>query len=150
MTAAMHLTIATPTEVLLDAAPVTAVRAEDETGSFGVLPGHVDLLTVLPPSVLRWRGPDGGRGFCAIQGGVMTMTGGARVAVACRGGLIGDDLPMLAAEVARMRAARIDEDRKARVEQTRLHARAVRQLTLYLHPGAAAPLDGPAFAERGA
>ena len=49
----LHLTIATPAAVLVDADGVASLRAEDESGAFGVLPGHADLLTVLPPSVLR-------------------------------------------------------------------------------------------------
>ena len=41
-----------PRVTLVRADGVTAVRAEDESGAFGVLPGHADLMTVLPPSVV--------------------------------------------------------------------------------------------------
>ncbi len=44
----------TPAAILIDADDVRSLRAEDESGAFGVLPGHADLLTVLPPSVVRW------------------------------------------------------------------------------------------------
>ena len=54
MSGALRLTIATPSALLLDVDNVASLRAEDDSGAFGVLPGHADLLTVLPPSVLRW------------------------------------------------------------------------------------------------
>ena len=70
--------------------------------------------------------------YCALSGGVLTVAGGNRVAVACRRGTVGDDLDRLQAAVAAERAAEVDADRRAKVEQTQLHARAVRQLMRYL------------------
>ena len=132
MSGALRLTIATPSALLLDVDNVASVRAEDESGAFGVLPGHADLLTVLPPSVLRWTREGELTRFCALSGGVLTISGGKLIAVACRRGTIGDDLETLQAEVAAQRAAELDADRRARVEQTKLHARALRQLMRYL------------------
>ena len=51
MRGALHLTITTPMAMLVDAADVRSVRAEDESGHFGILPGHSDYLTALPASV---------------------------------------------------------------------------------------------------
>ena len=137
MSATLHLTITTPATVLVDRTDVAAVRAEDESGGFGILPGHTDFLTVLPASVVRWREADGVGRYCVVSGGVLTVSGGQRVAVACRQGRTGDDLARLEAEVEAMRAAEVDAERRARVEQMRLHARAVRQLMRYLRPGQA-------------
>jgi F-type H+-transporting ATPase subunit epsilon len=137
MSAPLHLTITTPAAVLVDRADIASVRAEDESGGFGILPGHADLLTVLPPSVVRWRGADHVERYCVVGGGVLTVTGGRMVAIACRQGTTGDDLVQLEADVATMRAAEADADRRARVEQMRLHAHAVRQLMRYLRPGQA-------------
>ena len=135
MTRRLHLSIATPGDVLVDAADVSAVRAEDESGSFGILPGHVDLLTVLSPSVVRWRA-DGGTRYCAVLGGVLTVRGGAEVAIPCREGTVADDLAALETAVRQMREAAADEARRAKVDETRLHANAVRQLMRYLQPAA--------------
>ena len=135
MTRTIHLTITTPAAVLVDRDDVRAVRAEDTSGGFGVLPGHTDLLTVLPATVVRWRADDDVVHYCALRGGVMTVAQGQRVAIACRQGVIGDDLPALEAEVQAQRAAETDAERRARVEQMRLHAQAVRQLMRYLRPG---------------
>jgi len=143
MSGALHLTVTTPGQILVDSGDVAAVRAEDQSGSFGILPGHADLLTVLVASVLRWRTADGTTRFCAVHGGVFTVSAGRNVAVACREGVVGDSLENLEAKVRTVRAEQLEADRKARVEQVRLHALAVRQLLRYLRPNPApvAPMD---------
>jgi len=135
MTRTLHLTITTPSTVLVDRTDISAVRAEDASGGFGILPGHTELLTVLPASVVRWRAADGVARFCAVRSGVLTVSRGRTVAIACRQGVIGDDLAELEAQVQAMRADETDADRRARGEQVQLHARVVRQMMRYLHPG---------------
>ena len=130
----LHLTIATPSRLLVESNDVRSLRASDASGSFGVLPGHADLLTVLPASVVEWRGSDGEWQYCAVRAGVFSVSEGKRVAIACRQGVLGRDLAGLEAEVIKAGAAETDADRQARVEQTRLHAQAVRQLLKYLMP----------------
>jgi len=142
MSRALRLTITTPNVVLLDETDVRSVRAEDKSGGFGLLPGHADLLTVLPPSVVRWRASDGTERYCAIRGGVMTVRKGESVSIACRQGVMGGDLRKLEAEVESARAAEKDASARARVEETRLHASAVRQLVRYLHPSSVSELFG--------
>jgi len=134
MSGALHLTVTTPGQILVDSGDVAAVRAEDESGSFGILPGHADLLTALVPSVVRWRTADGSTHFCAVRGGVFTVSAGHNVAVACREGVLGPSLEDLEAKVRAVRAQQTEADRKARVEQVRMHALAVRQLLRYLRP----------------
>ena len=145
---ALHLTITTPDEVLVDAPAVRAVRAEDESGGFGLLPGHADFLTVLPASVVRWRDLSDTRRYCVVRAGVLVVSDGSRVQIACRQCMVGDDIDALEAEIADARAAESDADKRARVEQMRLHAHAVRQLMRYLRPGsdgqASSPFDGNA------
>ena len=143
MNATLHLTVTTPSQILVESDNVAAVRVEDQSGGFGILPGHADLLTVLVPSVLRWRTADGAARFCAVRGGVFTVASGRDVAVACREGVVGDSLDELQAKVRAVRAQELEADRKARVEQIRLHALAVRQLVRYLRPNAvpAAPIE---------
>lgn len=149
MTGALHLTISTPMDVLVDAPAAVSVRAEDESGGFGILPGHTDFLTALPASVVRWREAGGATHFCALRGGLMTVADGARVAIACREGILGDDLDALEAEVARLRSAEQDADRRARVEQMRLHASAVRQLMRFLRPDRPGAFDHPPAMSQG-
>jgi len=137
MSAALHLTVTTPSQILVESDDVVAVRAEDQSGSFGILPGHADLLTVLVPSVLRWRTADGAARYCAVRGSVFTVAAGRDIAVACREGVVGDSLEDLEAKVRTVRAQELEADRKARVEEVRLHALAVRQLLRYLRPNPA-------------
>ena len=143
MSETLHLTVTTPSQILVESDNVAAVRAEDQSGSFGILPGHADLLTVLVPSVLRWRTADGAARYCAVRGGVFTVAAGRDIAVACREGVVGDSLEDLEAKVRTVRAQELEGDRKVRVEQVRLHALAVRQLLRYLrpNPAPAAPIE---------
>ncbi|KAA0079950.1 F0F1 ATP synthase subunit epsilon [Trinickia soli] len=134
MSETLRLTIATPSEMLIDCRDVVAFRGEDMTGSFGILPGHADFLTVLAPCVVRWRTTDGRRRFCAIGSGVLRVIDGNYVGIACREGELGDALDTLEAHIRAAREARADAARKARVEQTRLNARAIRQILMYLRP----------------
>lgn len=134
MSETLRLTIATPSEMLIDCPDVAALRGEDMTGSFGILPGHADFLTVLAPCVVRWRTADGRCRFCAISSGVLRVVDGNYVGIACREGELGDALEALEAQVRAAREARADAARKARVEQTRLNARAIRQILMYLRP----------------
>jgi F-type H+-transporting ATPase subunit epsilon len=128
----LHLRISTPAALLVDSRDVLSLRAEDESGGFGVLPGHADFLTVLPACVLHWRERDGKERYCAVRGGVLTVSGGSQATVACRYGVLGDDLQKLEAVAHAAASARASAASRARVEQTRLHAYAVRQLVRYL------------------
>jgi F-type H+-transporting ATPase subunit epsilon len=131
----MRLLISDPTTVVADHADIVSVRAEDASGSFGILPGHADLLTVLTPSVVAWRHVDGRMGWCAVRRGVLTVRGGRQVAIATRQAQLGDDLDELEhAVVARFRAE-ADAERVARVTATRLHMQAIRQIVRALRPG---------------
>lgn len=132
MSGTLRLTIATPETAVVDGLAVRAVRAMDESGSFGVLPGHADLLTVLPASLLRWRDEADALHFCAVRSGVLTVSGGDHVAIACREAMLGDDLHALEAEIVVARESEEEADRVARVAQAQVHARAVRQLMRYL------------------
>lgn len=144
MNSTLHLTVTTPAHILVDSDDVVAVRAEDQSGSFGIRPGHADLLTVLVPSVVRWRTADGTARFCAVRGGVFTVSAGRNIAVACREGVVSDSLEDLETKVRAVRAQQLESDRKARAGRVRVHAYAVRQLVRYLRPGpdAVAPLQG--------
>jgi F-type H+-transporting ATPase subunit epsilon len=108
MSAALHLTITTPAVVLVDSDEVASLRAEDASGSFGILPSHADLLTMLTPSVVRWRTVAGHTGFCAVKGGVLTVSQGHRVAIACREGIVDDSLQTLEERVRVVRAEQVE------------------------------------------
>jgi len=140
MSAPLHLLITTPQRILVDCPDVVSLRGEDASGCFGLLPGHVDYLTVLQPSVLRWRRAGGEPGFCAVRGGVLSLCG-RELRVACREGIVGERLEELEVRVSEAREAQRDSARRARVEHLRLHTRAVRQLVRYLRAEGETPFN---------
>ena len=71
----MKLRITDPTAILVDT-DVRSVRAEDASGSFGILSGHADFLTALGVSIVSWRGLDGAPGYCAVRNGILTVSHG--------------------------------------------------------------------------
>lgn len=130
----MHLMITEPTQVVVDRNEVVSVRAEDASGSFGILTGHADLITALTASVVAWREADGTQGWCAVRRGVLTVHAGTEVAIATRQAQCGDDLASLEqAVLARFRTEQ-DAERRARVAATRLHTAAIREIIRALRP----------------
>jgi F-type H+-transporting ATPase subunit epsilon len=139
----MHLTITEPTQVVVDAADVVSVRAEDASGSFGILPGHADLITALSPSVVAWRHADGRQGWCAVQRGVLSVHAGSEVAIATRQAQCGNALAALEQAVLERSHAEQDAERRARVTATKLHTAAIREIIRALRPdGRTAVGDG--------
>jgi F-type H+-transporting ATPase subunit epsilon len=131
----MRLRITTPLVVVIDEAGVLALRAEDATGSFGILPGHADFLTSLSISVVRWTGADGVSHYCAVRRGVLSVTAGREIAVATREAISGNDLTTLDETALTRFRADIDIERTQRVESTRLQLNAIRQIVSHLRPG---------------
>lgn len=131
----MKLIVTTPTAVVLERTDVQSVRAEDETGSFGVLTGHTDFLTVLTVSILCWREGDGREHYCALRRGVFTVAGGTEVTVAAREAILSEDLDHLEEVVlTRFREVTQAED-DARIAGAKLHMAAIRRIIQYLRPG---------------
>jgi F-type H+-transporting ATPase subunit epsilon len=129
----MRLIITEPARVIADHDDVVSVRAEDVSGSFGILPGHADLITVMTPSVVAWRHVDGRPGWCAVRRGVLSVRDGREVAIATRQAQLGNDLASLEDAVLARFRAELDAERRARVAATRLHAAAIRQIVRALH-----------------
>ncbi|QUD89534.1 F0F1 ATP synthase subunit epsilon [Phenylobacterium montanum] len=132
----MRLLITTPGAIVADHADITAVRAEDETGEFGVLPHHADLVTALSVSVVGWRHQDGRQGYCAVRGGLLTVSDGCEVAVATREAILGDDLGRLETVVKGRLTSEAEEERQARARAEHLRVQAIRQMIGFLRPQA--------------
>ncbi len=131
----MRLRIVTPLSVVVDDDGVTALQAEDASGSFGILPHHADFLTSLSISVVSWRRGDASARFCAVRHGVLTVTGGHDVAIATREAVAADDLGTLDQSVLERFRAELDTQRTEHVESTRLQLQAIRQIMRHLRPG---------------
>lgn len=134
----MRLLITTPTAVVVNESSVSSVRAEDDSGSFGILKGHADLLTALNISIVNWHAADGRVHYCAVRRGVLTVTGGADVAIATREAIVGEDLDQLEEIVLTEFRKRSETERASRTETLQLQMRAIRQIVQYLRPDSAA------------
>lgn len=128
MTGTLSLTVTTPLQIAIRDDAVTSLRAEDASGDFGIRPGHADFLTVIDAGVMRWREAAGEWRFAALRGAILTVTEGRAVRIACREVVTGADLDGLRARVASVRAEALDASRRARAQDMRLHARAIRQM----------------------
>ena len=135
----MRLTIATPMSVILDADGVAALRAEDDSGMFGILPHHADFLTVLAVSVVSWRTATGAERHGAVRGGVLTVTDGERIEIATREAVVGDDLERLESEVMKRFRQELGAEKAARSSAARLQLAVIRHICRYLRPDLAGP-----------
>lgn len=134
----MRLRITTPLAVVIDDNDVRSLRAEDITGSFGILPGHADFLTSLTINAIRWRNADQSWHFCAVKRGILSVTGGHDIAIVTREAIPGNDLTTLDQTVLARFGTDIEMERSERVDSTRLQLSAIRQIVSHLRPGRSA------------
>lgn len=130
----MRLTITTPLDVIVDQDDVAAVRAEDDTGSFVILPGHAEFLTTLAVSVITWRvGVDEHR--VAARGGVLTVHEGRRVAIVTREAVWENSLDELGQSILDRLHEEEDEEMSTRTIAAQMEMAALRELERYLDAG---------------
>lgn len=130
----MRLTVTTPLALVVDASNVAYVRAEDETGAFGILPGHADFLTVLAVSVVTWRS-EGHEHHVAVRGGLLTVHGGDTISIVTRQAVSEDTLGGLGEAVLADMKIDKEQEEASRLSGTRLELAAMRQIERYLASG---------------
>jgi len=143
----MNLTVTTPLATITKADNVIHVRAEDDTGAFGILRGHADFLTALTISVVSWRDEGGAEHHIAVRGGMLAVSGGDTITIATRESVADDDMHRLETEVLASFKRRSEEESTARTDAQRLYLAAIRQVYRFLRPDWRSPvphLAGPA------
>lgn len=132
----MRLKIITPLSIVVDET-IESLRAEDASGSFGILPSHTPLVTALAISIISWRQAKIER-FCAVRGGVLTVSGrkSTVIAVTTREAVVGDDLATLDVEVLARFQSDADAERVDHIEAVQLQLNAIRRMVNRLHTGA--------------
>ena len=130
----MKLTITTPLAIVEEDG-LLVLAAEDASGGFAIQPRHADFLTSLAVAVLRWRSGNGALHYCAVRGGVLTVTAGQDVAIATREAVVGDDLATLDTLILDRFHADAESERTERVDSTRLELSAIRQIVNNLQGG---------------
>lgn len=134
----MKLKITTPLTILADEDDVIALRAEDASGGFGILPGHTDFLTSLAISVVSWKRRSGGTRYAAVRGGILSMAAGREIGIATREAVLGEDLLRLEQDILASFHTAEEAARVEHVEQARLQLSAIRQIMRHLRPGGTA------------
>ena len=134
----MQLQVVTPKGTLLEA-QVDEVTAPGSAGEFGVLPGHVPLLSGLKPGVVSYRG-GGVHGALAIGKGFAEVIGD-RVVVLVDAGCKPAELDLAAAQrdlaAAQQELTGAGEDVGARADIEERRAWAQARLDLHARGGAA-------------
>jgi F-type H+-transporting ATPase subunit epsilon len=121
----MHLKVMQPTHVSIDQ-PVTKVTVEDESGSFGLLPQHVDWIAALVPGILSFESETGEEIFLAIDEGILVKQG-TMVWVSVRNAVRGVDLETLQQTVQQQFRQLDDREQRARSTLARLETSFVRE-----------------------
>lgn len=121
----MNLRILLPTEVFLDR-EVSKVVAETESGSYGLLPRHVDFVAALVPGILTCAGPDGEEEYLAMDEGII-LKHGPDVLISTRNAIRGPDLEILQQRVTDQFRNVNEAERKARSVLSRLEADIIRR-----------------------
>jgi len=128
----VRLTVATPLVIVVEVGDVVHLRAEDDTGAFGILPGHADFLTALAVSVASWRDDRGAEHHVAVRGGMLEVRDGNTIGIATPEAVAGDDLQRLETEVLAKFRLQLVEEQAARTDAQRLYLAAIRQIARFL------------------
>jgi F-type H+-transporting ATPase subunit epsilon len=128
----VRLSVATPLAIVIEVSDVAHLRAEDDTGAFGILLGHADFLTALAVSVATWRDDRGIEHHVAVRGGMLEVRDGDTIAIATPEAVPGDDLRRLETEVLARFRRQLVEEQAARADARRLYLAAIRQIARLL------------------
>ena len=131
----MRLSVATPLAIVIEVSDVAHLRAEDDTGAFGILPGHADFLTALAVSVVTWRDESGIEHHVALRGGMLKVRDGDTIAIATPEAVTSEDLHRLEVEVLDTFRRELLEEQAARTDARRLYLAAIRQIARFLRGG---------------
>ncbi len=87
-----RLRVLTPSDIVIDD-DIDFLRAEDNTGSFGILSRHTDFITILNPSIVIFK-RNNKENYIAVNGGVLSFRNNLATIVA-RAAVLGNDLDKL-------------------------------------------------------
>jgi len=125
----LRLRVATPSGTVVDE-PVTSLRAEDDSGHFGLRPGHETFFTSLATGIVMYRTPGGAERYVAVRRGVLWLEG-EEAAVVTRDAVAGDDMADLENRVVAAFVQSDEEERKGQSALTKMQVAALRMLLQY-------------------
>jgi F-type H+-transporting ATPase subunit epsilon len=128
----MRLSIRTPLVVVVDETDVTYVRAEDETGAFGIMEGHADFLTTLAVCVVMWRRGGEQTTQVAVRGGILRVCSGNHVSIATREAVGEHSLASLGRAVLERMRQQVESEEASHLVGTRMELATIRQIEQYV------------------
>jgi len=131
----MRMIVTTPFSVIADVDDMRALRAEDETGAFGILPGHADFLTVLGISVISWRDAGGEEHHIAVSGGILSVRSGSLVEIAAHEAFAEDTLATLGTIVEEQFRRQTESEQESWIAAARLQYATIRSIERYIRVG---------------
>jgi F-type H+-transporting ATPase subunit epsilon len=131
----VRLVVRTPDAVVVDR-EVEHVRAEDASGTFGLLSRHADFVTALEVSVVVYRDAERREHFVAVRGGLLTMSDGALVSVLTREAEASDDLTTLSRDVLARFRSRGAAEARARASAGKLQGALLQHVSELFRRGA--------------
>lgn len=121
----MNLKILLPNEVYFDG-PVTKVIAEAASGSFCLLPNHVDLVTSMVPGLMTAVSQDATIIYFAVDEGILCKQG-AEVVISARRAVRGTQLGTLRDTIEQDFQVLSEEEQRARSAVARLETALARR-----------------------
>ena len=121
----LTLEVRSPDGVLYEG-PVSAIRAEDHEGWFGILPGRRDIVASLPPGIVLFE--DGrGEGFIAVSRALLSLDG-ASCRVLAPEARLARDVGEAARALATLRDSRRERSERRRDAMKSLEREALRRM----------------------
>jgi F-type H+-transporting ATPase subunit epsilon len=115
---------------------ITSLHAEDQSGHFGIHPGHTDFLTVIDTNIVEWLTFDNKEQYCAVRCGVLRVSSGTMIMITSREIMLSDNLAHLESVVLAEFRQRDEVESTLRTESRQLELQVLREMMSYLHPQA--------------
>lgn len=132
--------IFTPAQTILDE-EILSLIAEDRSGYFGIEAGHINFLTVLTPTILRYRTSGKKEHFIAINGGILKVENGA-VTIAVREAVAGEDMGRLEETLSLEMEKEASDEKMTRLSLERIGIMMMRNFFSFERVGRPGPPSG--------
>lgn len=132
--------IFTPGQAIVDE-EIFSLIAEDRSGYFGIEAGHINFLTVLTPTVLRYKNRNREVRFIAVNGGILKVESGS-VTIAAREAVAGEDMAHLEEVLSSEMAKEESDEKMTRVSLERIGIMIMRNFLSFERVGRPGPPSG--------
>ncbi len=121
----MKMTILLPHKIFLKM-DILKLAAEAEDGFFGILPNHIDFLSILVPGILAFETENGEKQYIAVDEGILVKKG-PEVMISTRNAVMEKDLERLRDTVEEVFLNLDEKEKKARSAAAMMEAEFIRK-----------------------